>query len=364
MEDMVNKNFWKGKSVLITGHTGFKGSWLSVWLHHMGACVTGYSLDPPTKPNNFELTGIGNDISTWIADITDFNSVRKTMESCRPEIIFHMAAQSLVRRSYESPVETYSTNVMGTVHLLEAIRQVGCARAVIIVTSDKCYENKEWVWGYRENDPMGGYDPYSSSKGCAELITSAYLRSFFNPAEYKKHGVGLASVRAGNVIGGGDFGEDRLVPDLVHAFSNGESVYIRSPHAVRPWQHVLEPLSGYLLLAERLYDESKKYSGAWNFGPSKDCVKEVGWIVEKIANLWGHDVKWEKDKGNHPHEAQLLKLDCSKARTLLGWRSLLSIEKTLAWTVDWYKSYYSDTNFLRKKTEEQITNYENHSFTS
>ena len=364
MEDMVNKSFWNGKSVLITGHKGFKGSWLSVWLHRMGARVTGYSLAPPTVPNNFELTGIENGISTITGDITDYSSVEKAVKKCQPEIVFHMAAQSLVRRSYEEPVETYSTNIMGTVHLLEAIRKIDSVRAVINVTSDKCYENKEWVWGYRENDPMGGYDPYSSSKGCAELITSAYLRSFFNPVEYGKHGMALASVRAGNVIGGGDFGEDRLVPDIVRAFSIGESVHIRLPDSVRPWQHVLEPLSGYLMIAERLYNEGGKYSGAWNFGPSEDCIKTVGWIVEKIADLWGQGAKWTIDNRNHPHEAQLLKLDCSKARTLLGWRSLFCIEKTLEWTVDWYKLYCSNPSSLREKTEEQITKYENNTPTA
>jgi CDP-glucose 4,6-dehydratase len=364
MENMVNKKFWEGKSVLITGHTGFKGSWLSIWLHRMGAFVNGYSLAPPTVPNNFELTGIGNNINTIKGDITDFNSVEEAVKTCQPEIIFHMAAQSLVRKSYEDPVETYSTNIMGTVHLLEAVRKTDTVRAVINVTSDKCYENKEWVWGYRENDPMGGYDPYSSSKGCAELVTSAYLRSFFNPAEYGKHGMAIASVRAGNVIGGGDFGEDRLVPDIVRAFSNGESVHIRLPESVRPWQHVLEPISGYLMLAQRLYNEGGKYSGAWNFGPSEDCVKTVGWVVEKMANLWAHGAKWTSDNGNHPHEAQLLKLDCSKARALLGWRSLFTIEKTMEWTADWYQVYCSSPTLLREKTEEQITMYENNTSTA
>ncbi len=348
MESMVNLKFWEGKSVLITGHTGFKG----------------YSLSPPTEPNNYELTGIKNDIHNYSADIIDFNSIRKAVEASQPEIVFHLAAQPLVRRSYIAPIETYSTNVMGTVNLFEAIRQVGCVRAVINVTSDKCYENKEWVWGYRENDPMGGYDPYSSSKGCAELITAAYLRSFFNPDEYEKHRTGLASVRAGNVIGGGDFAEDRLVPDLVSSFLKDQSVLIRSPNAVRPWQHVLEPLSGYLLLAERLYSKGKIYSGAWNFGPPEASFKEVGWIVKKIVSIWGQDAKWEIDKENHPHEAQLLRLDCSKAHTLLGWRPLLSLEKTLEWTVNWYKLFCSSPNLLREKAEEQIKNYENQSVTA
>ena len=287
MENMVTEKFWKGKSVFITGHTGFKGSWLSIWLNRMGAHVSGYSLAPPTVPSNFELTGIGKDIVSVINDIRDYSLVEKAIKTNQPEIVFHMAAQPLVRRSYVDPVETYSTNVMGTVHLLEAIRKTDCVKAVINVTSDKCYENKEWIWGYRENDPMGGYDPYSSSKGCAELVSSAYLNSFFNPVAYGTHGVALASVRAGNVIGGGDFGEDRLVPDIVRAFSISEPVNIRLPNSVRPWQHVLEPLSGYLMLAEKLYNEGGKYSGAWNFGPAEGCVKTVGWIVERIANYWG-----------------------------------------------------------------------------
>jgi CDP-glucose 4,6-dehydratase len=357
---MVTEKFWKGKSVFITGHTGFKGSWLSIWLHRMDAFVSGYSLAPPTIPNNFELTGIENDIISETNDIRDYSLLEKAIRINKPEIVFHMAAQPLVRRSYVDPVETYSTNVMGTVHLLEAVRKTGCVKAVINVTSDKCYENKEWIWGYRENDPMGGYDPYSSSKGCAELVNSAYLNSFFNSAEYGTHGVALASVRAGNVVGGGDFGEDRLVPDIVRAFSAGEPVNIRQPNSVRPWQHVLEPLSGYLMLAEKLYNEGEKYSGAWNFGPAEDSVKTVGWIVEKIADYWGESAKWTTDNGNHPHEAQFLKLDCSKARNLLGWKSIFSIEKTLEWSVDWYKIYCENSDLLREKTEEQITEYENY----
>ncbi|MCK5541074.1 MAG: CDP-glucose 4,6-dehydratase [Desulfobacterales bacterium] len=364
MENMVAQKFWKGKSVFITGHNGFKGSWLSVWLHRMGANVTGYSIAPPTIPNLFELTSIDNDITTINNDIRDYSLVEKAIRINKPEIVFHLAAQPLVSRSYIDPIETYSTNIMGTVNILEAIRKIDCVKVVINVTSDKCYDNKEWVWGYRENDPMGGYDPYSSSKGCSELVTSAYLNSFFNPEKYETHGVAIASVRAGNVIGGGDFGEDRLVPDIVRAFSMDESVIIRQPNSIRPWQHVLEPLSGYLLLAQKLYNGGAKYSGAWNFGPSEDCVKTVSWIVETIANNWGQNAKWMIDNENHFHEAQLLKLDCSKARNLLGWKAIFNIKKTLELTVDWYRIYCSNPNLLREKTEKQIAEYENHTFTA
>jgi CDP-glucose 4,6-dehydratase len=326
--------------------------------------VVSYSLLPPTVPSHYELAKIEEGITVVEADIRDFETLRKAVETYRPEIVFHMAAQALVRRSYLDPVETYATNIMGTVHLLEAVRQVKGVRAVVNVTSDKCYENREWVWGYRESDPMGGYDPYSSSKGCAELVTFGYLRSFFNPDEYENHGVGLASARAGNVIGGGDFAQDRLIPDLVRAFEKGEPVHIRFPHATRPWQHVLEPLSGYLLLAEKLYEDGPAYAGAWNFGPLEDDVKEVGWIVEHFVKSWDKDTKWTVDSAEHLHEAGMLKLDCSKARMLLNWRPRLNIEEALAWSVKWYKAYVNQPNSLRRVTEQQIEEYENRSHTA
>lgn len=358
---MVKSRFWKGKRVLITGHTGFKGAWLTMWLRVLGADLVGYSLLPPTVPSHYELAKIEEGITVVEADVRDFETLRKVVQTYHPEIVFHMAAQALVRRSYNDPVETYAINIMGTAHLLEAVRQVKGVRAVINVTSDKCYENREWVWGYRESDSMGGYDPYSSSKGCAELVTSGYLRSFFNPDRYESHGVGLASVRAGNVIGGGDFAQDRLIPDLVRAFEKGEPVHIRSPHATRPWQHVLEPLSGYLLLAEKLYEDGPAYAGAWNFGPLEDDVKEVGWIVEHFVKSWGKDAKWEVNSAEHSHEAGMLKLDCSKARMLLNWRPRLNIEEALAWSVKWYKAYVNQPNSLRRVTEQQIEEYENRS---
>jgi CDP-glucose 4,6-dehydratase len=334
---MVKSRFWKGKRILITGHTGFKGAWLTVWLRVLGADVVGYSLLPLTVPSHYELAEIEEGITVVEADVRDFETLRKAVQTY------------------------YATNIMGTAHLLEAVRQVKGVKAVVNVTSDKCYENREWIWGYRESDPMGGYDPYSSSKGCAELVTSGYLRSFFNPDEYEKHGVGLASVRAGNVIGGGDFAQDRLIPDLVRAFEKVEPVHIRSPHATRPWQHVLEPLSGYLLLAEKLYEDGPAYAGAWNFGPLEDDVKEVGWIVEHFVKSWGKDAKWEVNSAEHPHEAGMLKLDCSKARMLLNWRPRLNIEEALAWSVKWYKAYVNQPNSLRRVTEQQIEEYENRS---
>ena len=358
---MVKSRFWKGKRVIITGHTGFKGAWLTVWLRVLGADVVGYSLLPPTVPSHYELAKVEEGITVVEADVRDFETLRKVFQTHRPEIVFHMAAQALVRRSYHDPVETYATNIMGTAHLLETVRQVKGVKAVVNVTSDKCYENREWVWGYRETDPMGGYDPYSSSKGCAELVSFGYLRSFFNPDEYKSHGVGLASVRAGNVIGGGDFAQDRLIPDLVRAFEKREPVHIRFPHATRPWQHVLEPLSGYLLLAEKLYKDGPAYAGAWNFGPPEDGVKDVGWVVDQFAKKWGKDAKWEVDSAAHPHEAGMLKLDCSKARTFLNWRPRLNIDEALECTVKWYKAYVNHPDSLRTITEQQIEKYEDRS---
>ena len=353
----MNPEFWRGKRVFLTGHTGFKGSWLSLWLQQMGADVVGYALAPPTNPSLFEVAGVGEGMHSIIADIRDMSTLTAAIEEHRPEIVFHMAAQPLVRVSYEQPVETYATNVMGTVHVLEAIHQVGGARAVVIITTDKCYENREWVWGYRENEPMGGYDPYSNSKGCAELVTAAYRASFFNPAHHAKHGVALASVRAGNVIGGGDWAKDRLIPDTIAAFLEQRPVVIRNPQAIRPWQHVLESLRGYLMLAERLWDEGPAFAEGWNFGPNDEDAKPVEWIVKRLADRWGNGATWSIDGGLHPHEASYLKLDISKARSKLDWHPRWNLETSLQQIVDWYLAYQRRDN-MRDLTLNQIARYE------
>lgn len=353
---VMDKGFWAGKRVFMTGHTGFKGSWLSLWLQEMGAEVTGYALSPPTNPSLFDVAGVAQGMTSIIGDIRDAESVTRAMDMAKPEIVIHMAAQSLVRYSYAKPVETYATNVMGSVHVLEAVRQAGSVRAVVNITSDKCYENKEWIWGYRETEPMGGYDPYSSSKGCAELVTAAYRNSFFNPADYSKHGVALASARAGNVIGGGDWALDRLIPDIMRAIQAGESVRIRSPYAIRPWQHVLEPLSGYLHLAQKLYEKGPGYAEGWNFGPKEEDAKPVQWIVEQLTQQWGEGAHWELDGNPQPHEAYYLKLDCSKAKAKLDWHPRWNLEVTLQQVVDWYKAHQDGCN-MREMTLSQIHSY-------
>lgn len=335
---MKDASFWLGKKVFLTGHTGFKGSWLTLWLRALGAEVTGYALAPETTPNLYTLAQAGDGIESIIADIRDRERLLNAIRAAQPEIVIHMAAQPLVRESYVTPVETYETNVLGTVYLLDAIRLVPGVKSVVIVTTDKCYENREWEWGYRENEAMGGYDPYSSSKGCAELVTAAYRNAFFNPAAYQQHGVAVASARAGNVIGGGDWAADRLIPDIMRAIANGETVHIRSPHAIRPWQHVLEPLSGYLVLAEKLYTEGTRYADAWNFGPNDSDAQPVQAIVERLTSQWGEGARWKLDDGNHPHEATYLKLDCSKARARLGWRARWNLDHALDNIVAWYKA--------------------------
>lgn len=326
----VDHLFWHGKRVLLTGHTGFKGSWLSIWLQSMGVQLQGLALSPPTNPSLFEVAKVAGGMESMIGDIRDYQTVLKVVDRFKPEVVIHMAAQPLVRYSYKNPIETYATNVMGTVHLLEAIRQVGSAKAIVNVTTDKCYENKEWVWGYREDEPMGGYDPYSSSKGCSELVTSAYRRSYFNESKNA-----IASARAGNVIGGGDWAEDRLIPDILRAFESGEPVVIRNPSSVRPWQHVLEPLSGYLVLAQQLWVAPEKFSQAWNFGPREEDAKPVDWIVDKLAQRWGNKASWSIDASTHPHEAGYLKLDISKAATLLGWKPRWNLDEALEKIVEW-----------------------------
>jgi len=352
----VSTSFWQGKKVFLTGHTGFKGSWLSLWLQRLGAEVTGYALQPPTDPSLFEVANVAQGMKSIIGDIRDGAALELAMREAAPGIVIHMAAQPLVRRSYIDPVETYSTNVMGTAHLLEAVRQTSTVRAVVNITSDKCYENKEWVWGYRESDPMGGFDPYSNSKGCAELVTSAYRNSFFNPAKFSEHHVALASGRAGNVIGGGDWAENRLIPDILKAISEDRPVVIRNPHAIRPWQHVLESLNGYLLLAQKLYEQGIEYAEGWNFGPNDVDAQPVQWIVERLTQLWGDGASWQLDEGDHPHEAHYLKLDCSKARMRLDWRPRWHLAHSLEMIVAWQRSWLAQGD-MRKVTLKQIEQY-------
>jgi CDP-glucose 4,6-dehydratase len=348
----VNQEFWAGKKVFVTGHTGFKGSWLCLWLQQIGAEVTGYALQPPTQPSLFEVANVGSGMRSVIGDVRDGTALESAMHNAEPEIVIHMAAQPLVRYSYVDPVETYSTNVLGTVQLLEAVRQTKAVRAVVNVTSDKCYENKEWMWGYREDEPMGGYDPYSSSKGCAELVTAAYRRSYLDGA-----GIALASARAGNVIGGGDWAADRLIPDILRAISQNCSVMVRNPQAIRPWQHVLEPLSGYLLLAQKLYDEGLSYAEGWNFGPRDEDARPVQWIVERLTQQWGEGASWELDGGDHPHEANYLKLDCSKAKACLGWQPRWAVAQALELVIAWHKAHKRGED-MRKFSLSQIAAYE------
>lgn len=351
------KDFYKGKRVLITGHTGFKGSWLSIWLHHMGADVIGYALNPPTQPNLFETYGLSGIITSVYGDIRNHKNLRNVFNDYQPQIVFHMAAQPLVRLSYREPFDTYETNVMGTVSLFEACRHTSSVRAVINITSDKCYENREWIWGYRENEPVGGDDPYSSSKGCAELITNAYIKSYFNPGAYKEHGKGLASVRAGNVIGGGDWAEDRLIPDCVKVFVANKPLIIRYPNAVRPWQHVLDPLYGYMLLGQNLYENGPEFMGAWNFGPDDNDAKPVEWIVKYAAEIWGDNSGWLVDQGDFPHEANYLQLDCSKAKAKLRWYQQWDVRLALKKTIEWYKAFFNKED-MRDFTISQIKEFE------
>ncbi len=354
---MKDKVFWHNKRVFLTGHTGFKGSWLCLWLDHLGAKVTGYALEPPTTPSLFGLANVAELVDSHIADIRDRDCLARTLAAAEPEIALHMAAQPLVRDSYRIPVETYATNVMGTVHLLEAVRNCPSVRVVVNVTTDKCYENREWVWGYRENEPMGGFDPYSNSKACSELVTAAYRSSYFNPAQYEQHRVAVATARAGNVIGGGDWADDRLIPDIIRALLANRPVRIRNPYAIRPWQHVLEPLSGYLTLAQHLYGHGATYAEGWNFGPADEDARPVEWIVERMCEHWGKGASFEIDAGDHPHEAHYLKLDCSKARMRLGWLPRWNLEKTLQTIMEW-SSIYSSSGDMRKCCQEQIGQYE------
>nr|WP_245589029.1 CDP-glucose 4,6-dehydratase [Desulfatirhabdium butyrativorans] len=349
-----DEHFWKDRRVFLTGHTGFKGAWLSLWLTKMGANVTGYALSPPTSPSLYELCHLEELVTSHIADIRDFESLKAALIDAQPEIVFHLAAQPLVFDSYKAPMETYHINVLGTVHLLEAVRNCSSARAVVNVTTDKCYENREWFWGYRETDPLGGHDPYASSKACAELVTMAYRHSFF---VQDSNAPAVASARSGNVIGGGDWGKYRLVPDCLRSFLNGEKVRIRNPQAIRPWQHVLEPLSGYLCLAQQLYRKGRQFAEAWNFGPEDRDTRTVEWVVQRLCEKWGKGAAYEIDPDRHPAEASILKLDCSKARMALGWAPRWNIEMALDAVVEWTALYRTGQD-PRRLCVQQIEAYE------
>ncbi|WP_297913716.1 CDP-glucose 4,6-dehydratase [Thiomonas sp.] len=353
----VSEQFWRGRKVFVTGHTGFKGSWISLWLQALGAEVSGYALEAPTKPSLFEQARVAEGMRSFIGDVRDLPTLRAEMQRSQPEVVIHMAAQPLVLYSYANPVETYSTNVMGTVHLLEAVRACPSVRAVVVVTSDKCYENQEWLWGYRESEPMGGHDPYSNSKGCAELVTSAYRRSFFSRPAEQGGPVAVASARAGNVIGGGDWAMDRLIPDMIRAFGAGQAVRIRHPNAVRPWQHVLEPLSGYLHLARGLLEQGTTHAEGWNFGPGEDDARPVRWLVEQLVAQWPGGACWELDPQAQLHEAASLKLDCSKARARLGWRPRWDLGTALERIVRWHAEQARGGD-MRAFTLHQIKEYQ------
>jgi CDP-glucose 4,6-dehydratase len=353
---MSEEHFWRNRRVFITGHTGFKGTWLSLWLHSLGATVTGYALPPPTTPSLFELCATRGLVHSLISDVRDRESLGRAVKAARPEIVIHMAGQSLVRESYRNPVDTYEINVMGTVNVLEAVKSARGVRAVVIVTSDKCYENTERLQGYREDEPMGGYDPYSCSKGCAELVASSYRSSFFNSERYASHGVGVASARAGNAIGGGDWAVDRLVPDCVRALLKGEKIRIRKPRAVRPWQYVLDPINGYLMLAQRLCGEGTAYGSAWNFGPDDRDARTVEWVAKRMCERWGEKAAYEIDTGLHPHEADYLKLDCAKAKAGLGWRPRWGAEEAIDRVIQWARAY-KDGGDLREACLKQISEF-------
>ena len=355
----MRREFWRGKRVLLTGHTGFKGGWLALWLQHAGAEVAGYALAPPTEPSLFEVARVGWGMEAVEGDVRDAAGLKAALLRQRPQIVFHLAAQALVRTSYEDPVATYATNVMGTVNLLEAVRRVAGVRAVVLVTSDKCYENREWAWGYREVDRLGGRDPYSSSKACAELAAAAYRESYFPGARFAEHGVAVATVRAGNVVGGGDWAADRLVPDAMRAFLAGRPLVVRHAGAVRPWQHVLEPLHGYLMLAERLAEGGADGAGAWNFGPAEKDTQPVGAVVERLVAHWGESAgcTLAPSGPTGPPEAGSLRLDSSLARARLGWAPVWNLDEGLEATVAWYRAYQQGQD-LRRFSLMQIEAYQ------
>ncbi|AZC20632.1 CDP-glucose 4,6-dehydratase [Pseudomonas sp. CMR5c] len=348
MKSTVTPAFWKGKKVFLTGHTGFKGSWLALWLQSMGADVRGFALSPPTTPALFNEARVADSMQSHIGDIRDLESITQNIADFSPEVLIHMAAQPLVRLSYREPVETYSTNVMGTLHVLEAARRCPNLRAIVNVTTDKCYENREWEWGYREDEPMGGHDPYSNSKGCVELLTACYRNSFFNTSQ----AAALSSARAGNVIGGGDWAEDRLIPDILRAFEKNQPVVIRNPQATRPWQHVLEPLSGYLILAEHLWANGQEFAQGWNFGPKDEDARPVEWILDKMVESWGEGAHWQLDDAPQPHEANYLKLDISKARARLHWTPTWDLATTLSRIVRWHRSFLSGADMQAQCLDE------------
>jgi CDP-glucose 4,6-dehydratase len=352
----MERNFWRGKRVLLTGHTGFEGGWLTLWLQNAGAELLGYSL-PPGTPSLFALADLGPGMRSITGDVRDREHLGRVFDEFEPEVVFHLAAQALVRQSHQQPAETFDVNVMGTVQVLEAIRCTPGVKAAVIITSDRCYENREWVWGYRENDPMGGHDPYSASKGCSELVVSSYQRCFFASGGASQHGVSVASARAGNLIGGGDWAPDRLVPDAMRAFVEGKTLLLRSPLSVRPWQHVLEPLHGYMTLAQRLYQEGTAHVGGWNFGPSSGDSRRVVEVVGALAALWGDKVSWETESAAQPHEADALRLDCSKAHARLGWTPRLPVDSALKWVVRWFKDWQRGAN-VRAISIRDIEQYE------
>ncbi|MEY2700524.1 MAG: hypothetical protein RIQ52_1279 [Pseudomonadota bacterium] len=354
----MNLDFWRDKRILLTGHTGFKGSWLSLWLQALGCRVTGFALPPDTNPSLYELAGIAQGMTSIIGDIRDADAIHRALQASQPELVIHMAAQPLVRYGYHNPVETYATNVMGTVHLLEAVRQVQGIRGVLVITSDKCYDNPEQQQHFVEDDRLGGKDPYSSSKACTELVVDAYRASYFPENRYQQHGLALATARAGNVIGGGDWSPDRLVPDTLAAFSRHEAVTLRYPEATRPWQHVLEPLHGYLLLMEKLHDDGPAASGAWNFGPDDTHARTVVDVVEKIAMLWPEPAAWRTDLAPTLHEARYLGLNHQKAREQLGWIPQLGWDETLEWVVDWHQQWMKHPSDIRKFSCQQIQSYQ------
>jgi CDP-glucose 4,6-dehydratase len=348
---------WQGRRVFLTGHTGFKGGWLALWLSRLGAQICGYALAPCTEPSLFDLACIGNVVEDNRGDVRDFAKLEASLSHFAPEVVFHLAAQPLVRRSYADPIGTYGTNVMGTVHLLEAIRKTPSVRAVVIVTTDKCYQNQEWIWPYRESDPLGGYDPYASSKACAEIVSAAYRSSFFPVGGMHDHHVALATARAGNVIGGGDWSEDRLIPDLIRGFRSGQPVLIRHPNAVRPWQHVLDPLHGYMMLAQELLAEPARFASSYNFGPSDQDTWPVERMANKLATMWGDGASWTRDSVPSVHEARVLRLDASKAHVELGWKPRLDIEAALDWTMEWYRAWNHGDD-MAEWTKKQIGQYE------
>lgn len=355
LENVVS--LWQGRRVFLTGHTGFKGSWLALWLTRMGARVCGYALDPCTEPNMFSLAGVTTRVEDIRGDVRDYSALQSAMMRFAPEVVFHLAAQPIVRQGYADPIGTYSTNVMGTVHVLEAVRRTATVRAVVCITTDKCYQNQDWVWAYRETDPLGGYDPYASSKACTEIISAAYRSSFFSIPDPSHRPVVLATARAGNVIGGGDWSEDRLIPDLIRGFCSGKPVLIRRPSAIRPWQHVLEPLRGYLMIAEKLLTGERRLASSYNFGPAEDEIWPVERIATKLVEKWGEGASWTRDSAPSAHEDHMLRLDASKARMELGWRPRLGIEAALDWTMEWYRAWRRGEE-LSQVTLEQIANYE------